>query len=64
MVKCNLSKEINNCPFCDIDKMECKNNDTKCSFRIDDKEDIAERTRKEKWYEKYYKNSKPVRSKE
>lgn len=33
MEKCNLSKEINNCLFCNKEKMECNNENTKCTFR-------------------------------
>ena len=49
--KCNLSKEINTCPFCDIKNMICNKEDTKCAFQ----------KREEKWFEKYYKDSKPVK---
>lgn len=33
MEKCNLSKEINNCLFCNKEKMECNNENTQCTFR-------------------------------
>ena len=59
MAKCTFPKDINNCPFYDKEKMECNNNDNTCSFR-----EVIEDTkyeRKERWYEKYYKDSRPVK---
>lgn len=62
MVKCTLSKDINNCPFCDKEKMECHKDDTNCAFRREYKEEpTAKYERKERWYEKYYKNSRPAK---
>lgn len=55
-MKCKLEVEANECPFCDKDKMECKNKRS-CSFQesgvVPEKEKYI---RKERWYEKYYKN--------
>lgn len=59
MAKCTLPKDINNCPFCNKGKMECNNENNKCSFH-----EVVEDTkyeRKERWYEKYYKDSRPVK---
>lgn len=57
-MKCTLSIEVNTCPFCDKDKMEC-NNEKSCAFQ--ERKDNAIKTkegyvRKERWYEKYYRN--------
>lgn len=54
MTKCGLSKDINTCPFCDKDKMECNDIARKCAFREEDK-CVDKYVRKERWYEKYYK---------
>lgn len=59
--KCNLSKEINTCPFCDIENMICNKKDTKCAFQ--ERERVKADIKEEKWFEKYYKGSKPIRSK-
>lgn len=50
---CALPEEINNCQFCTPD-MSCTNPDPGCGFR---KEERTE-AKQEKWFEKYYKNSK------
>lgn len=60
-MKCILSEDINTCPFYDSETMKCNNEDN-CSFQ----EDITtygeeQYTRKERWYEKYYKDSRPVK---
>ena len=53
-MKCELSLDINTCPFFDITNRGCKNND-KCSFQECGEEKSKEKyTRKERWYEKYY----------
>ena len=52
MAKCSLSKDINTCPFCDLENMKC--NDGKCAFRVEDKH-TDKYIRQERWYEKYYK---------
>ena len=53
-MKCELSLDINTCPFYDATNRECKNND-KCSFQECGEEKSKEKyTRKERWYEKYY----------
>lgn len=57
--KCNLSKEINTCPFCNIENMICNKEDTKCAFQ--EKEKVKTDKKEEKWFEKYYKDSKPVK---
>ena len=62
MKKCNLSKDINNCPFCDKDKMECHNDVAECGFQKCEEvktEDTIGYIRKERWYEKYYTESRP-----
>lgn len=56
--RCTLSKDINNCPFCDMENMLCDKEDTKCAFQVKENE----KPKEEKWFEKYYKNSKPKRS--
>ena len=52
MFKCELDKDINNCPYY---KEEICMNENKCSFQ---KEEIVEAknpyVRKERWYEQYY----------
>ena len=54
IMKCELSLDINSCPFFNITNRECKNND-KCSFQECGEEKSKEKyTRKERWYEKYY----------
>lgn len=59
MKKCNLSKEINNCPFCNKEKMECNNENTQCTFREREIEGNKKYVRQDRWYEKYYKDSRP-----
>lgn len=54
-MRCNLDKEINNCPFY-INGL-CKN-DNKCSFQESDKVIVQKYQREERWYEKYYKHSR------
>lgn len=62
MMICLLSKEINDCPFCDKEKMKCNNELTQCAFQRKEVQDNGTKyVRKERWYEKYYKNSKPIR---
>ena len=59
-----LSADINNCPFCDKDSMLCKN-ENKCAFKQEKIEDNISPdgyVRKERWYEKYYKDSRPKKS--
>lgn len=58
MKKCNLSKEINNCTFCNKEKMECNNENTQCTFRERKIEGNSKYARKDRWYEKYYKDSR------
>lgn len=53
-MKCILSTEINNCPFCNKGNMIC-NNEKSCAFQ--EKEVVQEKekyVREERWYEKYY----------
>ena len=59
MARCELSEDINNCPFCNKEKMECLNDKTKCAFHTEENIDVANNqyVRKERWYEKYYKTS-------
>ena len=63
MVRCELSEDINNCPCCNKEKMECLNTKTMCAFRAEENIDIENNqyVRKERWYEKYYKNSRPMK---
>lgn len=52
-MKCTLTIDGNNCPFCDRERMECRNK-KKCSFQEDETVPIPDRyIRKERWYEKY-----------
>ena len=53
---CALGKEINNCRFCGKN-MECMNPESGCSYR----KDVTVEEKEERWYEKYYKNSRPKR---
>lgn len=57
---CSLSKDINNCPFCNLDKMECNKDDTKCAFQVKEEQNEVYK-REARWYEKYYKGSRPVK---
>lgn len=59
-MKCALSIKANECPFCDKDKMECKN-ENKCSFQENEDNIIKTQdgyVRKERWYDKYYRKKK------
>ena len=65
MTLCLLSKDINNCTFCDKDKMECHNKVADCGFKKCEEiktEETMGYIRKERWYEKYYKDSRPKKS--
>ena len=65
MKLCLLSKDINNCPFCDKEKMECHNDVTGCGFQKCEEiktEETMDYIRKERWYEKYCKDSRPKKS--
>lgn len=57
-MKCYLDKDINKCPYFLPAEEECISK-SKCSFqeKIDFKIDCGY-VRKERWYEKYYKNRK------
>lgn len=59
---CLLPKENNKCRFFDKEKMECHNKVVGCGFqkieKINDK-NASGYVRKERWYEKYYKASRP-----
>lgn len=67
MKKCKLDKSVNKCEFFE---KNCRcNNANKCSFQEVEPEDVEDATvgnngyvRKERWYEKYYKNSRPKKS--
>lgn len=62
MVKCTLAKDINKCPFCNKEIMECTKSDIKCGFRREDEPvGNSDYVRKERWYEKYYKGTRPVK---
>lgn len=52
-MKCTLSADINNCPFCNKEDLTCKN-ENKCAFKEDIKHCNKEYVRQERWYEKYY----------
>ena len=67
MKKCNLDASVNKCDFFGRDLI-C-NNSNKCSFQEVDPEDVEDiivkkngYIRKEHWYEKYYKDSRPKKS--
>lgn len=55
--RCTLPEDINTCPFCDKDRMEC-NNKKNCSFKENEDDQITKDkyVRQKRWYEKYYKN--------
>lgn len=59
VMRCMLSKDINNCPFYNSEEALCTNENSSCSFRVtDDKgQSIIKNhyVRKPRWYEKYYK---------
>ena len=62
MKLCLLSKDNNNCKFCDKDKMECHKDVAECGFQKCEEvktEKTIEYIRKERWYEKYYTESRP-----
>lgn len=63
MTRCELSEDINNCPFYNKEKTECLNTKTKCTFRTEENIDVINNqyVRKERWYEKYYKSSRSVK---
>ncbi len=52
-MKCVLDPQYNRCEHFVSESQECKNPDSKCSFRK--LEYVSEPARKEKWFEKYYK---------
>ena len=53
-MKCTLSIEINECPFCNKEDMIC-NKEDKCTFQKDDNIQPKQKyVRQERWYEKYY----------
>lgn len=55
-MKCTLSEDINKCPFCNKEKMEC-HNEHECTFQGKEEEKkSAGYVRKERWYEKYYRD--------
>lgn len=60
-ILCLLPEDINNCAFCNKERMECTNTNTKCTFRKESDENIVsyQYVRKERWYEKYYKDNTP-----
>ena len=72
MKKCNLDAPVNKCEF--FGRNLICNNSNKCSFQEVDPEDVEEiivkkngvkkngYIRKERWYEKYYKDSRPKKS--
>lgn len=54
--KCSLPEDINKCPFCNKEKMECKIQTGKtCAFQYDDSVVKDNYVRQERWFEKYYK---------
>ena len=61
--KCILPEDINECRyFVRCNKLCCKVN--KCSYQEIEEENIKpnQYVRKERWYEKYYKGSRPKKS--
>lgn len=62
-MKCTLPADINQCRFYNKDNMECSN-DNECSFQESEEENILTKgyIREERWYEKYYKGSRPKKS--
>lgn len=68
MKKCKLDYTINRCEYFEVESCECEN-PNKCSFQEIEPADVEDVTvgnngyvRKERWYEKYYKHSRPKRS--
>lgn len=62
MKKCDLEESINKCQYFDKKSKGC-NNPEKCSFQIDNTEEITENhsyVREERWYEKYHKNTRRI----
>ena len=54
-MKCTLPADINECPLCDKEKMECNKKD-RCIFQENENAQPKEKyIRQERWYEKYYK---------
>ena len=55
-MKCNLSEDINKCPFYNKDDKSCSNRkNNKCSFLVKEiKKQETGYERKPRWYEKYY----------
>ena len=41
MTRCELSEDINNCPFCNKEKMEYLNVKTKCAFRTEENDNVT-----------------------
>lgn len=58
-----LDKDVNNCRSYDAALGACMAENISCSFQEPDKpvRSSGEPVRAEKWYEKYYKGTRPVR---
>lgn len=57
-MKCTLPKSINQCPYLIPEISECNNPSNLCSFQEEELEiSKAYPSKKEKWYERYYKNN-------
>ena len=53
---CTLDRDINKCPF--FENEICKNKN-KCSYQVAHETNNSHRyVREERWYEKYYRNSR------
>lgn len=60
MKKCSLEEDINKCKYFDKKNKGC-NNPGKCSFQIDDGNEVVTNhpyVREERWYEKYHKGTR------
>lgn len=54
-MKCSLAEDINKCPFYEKKSMSCMN-EKHCTYQYEDSKENNLYERKERWYEKYYKN--------
>lgn len=58
MYHCSLDENLNKCSF--YNKGKCLNKDNKCGFQIRNTK-LNSQKKEEKWFEKYYRTSKPLR---
>ena len=63
MKKCDLDEDINQCQYFDKKNKKCINPE-KCSFQLDDGDEVIVHhpyMREERWYEKYQKGTRRIR---